>query len=60
MKSIANLNNAALSNNLMNNLKGGNTATTVTVTVQLDITTVDASGNTDVLYCDRRRKKVNC
>jgi hypothetical protein len=53
----------ALSTKNMQSVKGGtgnNIPTVVTIEAQIDITTVSSVGTTELLYCDRRRKKVNC
>lgn len=54
-----NFQDSALSFDALRNTKGG-TSTTVTLQTMVDITTVNKNGQAELLYCDRRRKKINC
>lgn len=61
MKSLSQMNNATINQTQMNNIKGG-TGTTVVIDTMVEITTSNCdatTGGSSVLYCDRRRKKVN-
>jgi natural product precursor len=63
MKSLTLFKNNEISNQNMNALKGGTGSTiptSVTIDTMVEITTTNAVGTTEMLYCDRRRKKVNC
>jgi hypothetical protein len=63
MKSLTLFTNNTLSSNNMNAIKGGTSTNinVVNIETMVEITTTNIStGTTDMLYCDRRRKKVNC
>jgi hypothetical protein len=63
MKSLTLFKNNTISNHNMIALKGGtgtNIPSVVNIETMVEITTTSAAGTTEMLYCDRRRKKVNC
>ncbi len=60
MKSVNRLHNASIPETKMNQVKGGTNPNVVVIETQIDITTVNATGAVNLLYCDRRRKLVNC
>ncbi len=59
MKSVNRFNDSAISKNTLNKIKGGNTSTTVVIEKMVEVTAT-VNGSTEMLFCDRRRKKVNC
>lgn len=58
MKSVQQFSQNALSSEALRNTKGG-TGTTITLETQVDIVTINPQGSALLLFCDRRRKKVN-
>jgi hypothetical protein len=55
----------SLSTNNMQSIKGGNGGNVtgnivVNIETMVEVTTTNAVGTTEMLFCDRRRKKVNC